>query len=145
MRKAEITREQLVTWVKTGIDPPITPPCYRLKYPVVMPLTAACVALLWIRMKTTAAVMLTLVLSGCAIEGVGFDGRVNAYRAAEQDSREYVALHMGKRDPAWYSEWCDVVRPHFQRMAEESSRVDRYCAAMQAQPENAQKIGQSSH
>lgn len=91
-------------------------------------------------MKIIAAFTLAAALSGCAIEGVGFDGRVNAYRAASQDSREYLALHTGQRDSAWYAGWCDVLRPHFQRMSDEAARVNRYCAAMQAQPDNAAKI-----
>ncbi len=94
-------------------------------------------------MKIIACCALVLSLSACAIEGIGFDGRVNAYQGAESDSREYTALHIGQRDAAWYAGWCDTLRPHFQRMSDELARVNRYCSAMQAQPENAQKIGQA--
>jgi hypothetical protein len=91
-------------------------------------------------MKIIIVLALIGGLAGCAIEGIGFDGRVNAYRAASQDSREYIALHAGQRDSAWYAGWCDVLRPHFQRMTDEAGRVNRYCAAMQAQPDNAPQI-----
>ena len=104
-------------------------------------------------MKIITALILVGGLAGCAIEGIGFDGRVNAYRAASQDSREYIALHTDQRDSAWYAGWCDVLRPHFQRMTDEAGRVNRYCAAMQAQPSNApqiahalsQELGQSAN
>ncbi|MGF6782547.1 hypothetical protein [Paraburkholderia sp. GAS334] len=87
-----------------------------------------------------AALLLLVAVSGCAIEGDGFDGRVKAYNAAALDSREYVALHMGQRDPAWYQGWCGVVAPHFISMDDVHARVLRYCTAMQAQPENAESI-----
>jgi hypothetical protein len=91
-------------------------------------------------MKVIVACTLVITLSGCAIEGIGFDGRVNAYKAASSDSNEYIVLHSGIRDAGWYEGWCDVLRPHFQRMTDEEARVNRYCAAMLAQPENAPKI-----
>jgi hypothetical protein len=81
-----------------------------------------------------------VVLAGCAIEGVGFDGRVNAYNAAAQDSREYTALHTGQRDAEWYQGWCNAVAPHFVRMEDTHARVVRYCDAMQSQPQNAERI-----
>lgn len=90
--------------------------------------------------KAIAGLLVLTFMSGCAIEGVGFDGRVNAYNAAAQDSREYVALHIGMRGPAWYQGWCDAVAPHFARMDDTHARVLRYCEAMQKQPDNAETI-----
>jgi hypothetical protein len=94
-------------------------------------------------MRRVSIFLITTILSGCAIEGIGFDGRVNAYNNAAQDSREYVALHMSARDAAWYQGWCGVIEPHFRRMGDEDARVQRYCAAMQEQPQNAESIRES--
>lgn len=94
-------------------------------------------------MKRTVPVMLLSgLLAACAIEGVGFDGRVDAYRNAAADAREFAALNRGTRDPAWYAGWCAAIEPHFRRMSEQHARVERYCAAMQAQPNNAEPIRQ---
>ncbi|KAK48363.1 hypothetical protein BG58_32990 [Caballeronia jiangsuensis] len=84
--------------------------------------------------------LLPVLLAACAIEGVGFDGRVNAYRNAAADGREFAALNRGTRDAAWYAGWCGAIEPHFRRMSEQHARVDRYCAAMQAQPKEAEAI-----
>ncbi|WP_024906182.1 hypothetical protein [Robbsia andropogonis] len=89
-----------------------------------------------------ALLLATLVctFSGCAIEGVGFDGRVNAYENAVRDGNEYVGLHPGTRDTAWYDGWCAAELPHFQRMSDQYARMTRYCDAMKAQPEHAAEI-----
>jgi hypothetical protein len=41
-----------------------------------------------------------------AIEGVGFDGRVNAYRNAADDGCELDALNRGARDSLRHAGWC---------------------------------------
>lgn len=79
-------------------------------------------------------------LSGCAIEGIGFDGRLDAYNNAARDGNEFVALHPGTRDAKWYEGMCAAELPHFKRMDDEYARVTRYCDAMQAQPEHAADI-----
>lgn len=91
-------------------------------------------------MKNAGATLLSLMLCSCAIEGIGFDGRDLAYQNAASASREYVSLHRGERDASWYANWCSTIRPHFSHMSEESARIDRYCDAMQQQPENAAAI-----
>jgi hypothetical protein len=80
------------------------------------------------------------LLAGCAIEGVGWQGHVDAYNNAAADGREYVSLHRETRDATWYAGWCSAIRPHFARMGDVRDRVDHYCAAMQAQPESAGAI-----
>lgn len=92
-------------------------------------------------MKTIAGLLLAVpVLSGCAIEGIGTDGRTLAYQNAASESREYVALNRGQRDARWYAAWCDKIRPHFAHMSEQDAKLDRYCSAMQQQPEHAAEI-----
>ncbi|MGF6771002.1 hypothetical protein P3T18_003481 [Paraburkholderia sp. GAS199] len=86
------------------------------------------------------AVGACLALGACAIEGIGMDGRMNAYQNAARDGNDYVVLHQGARDGAWYADWCNAVLPHFERMSEEKNRIIRYCGAMQQQPENAASI-----
>ncbi|MCG5078045.1 hypothetical protein [Paraburkholderia tagetis] len=94
-------------------------------------------------MRSTGAILLlSAMLTACAIEGVGFDGRVNAYRNAATDGREFAALNRGARDAAWYAGWCAAIEPHFQRMSDVNARVKRYCAAMQTQQEAAEAIRQ---
>jgi hypothetical protein len=80
------------------------------------------------------------ILNGCAIEGVGYDGRVDAFHNAAVDAREFTALNRGTRDAAWYAGWCAAIEPHLRRMSDIHVRVERYCAAMQSQPENAEAI-----
>lgn len=92
--------------------------------------------------KTGIALLLPMLLTACAIEGVGFDGRVNAFRNAAADGREFAALNRGTRDAAWYAGWCGAIEPHFQRMSEQHARVERYCAAMQVHPNDAEAIRQ---
>ncbi|MDR5755296.1 MULTISPECIES: hypothetical protein [unclassified Caballeronia] len=93
-------------------------------------------------MKKTSIglVLLPVLLAACAIEGVGFDGRVNAYRNAAADGREFAALNRGAHDAAWFVGWCGAIEPHFRRMSEQHARVERYCAAMQANPNDAEPI-----
>lgn len=83
------------------------------------------------------------MLAGCAIEGIGFDGRRDAYRNADRAGRDFEVLHSGARDAEWYAGWCNVVLPHFDRMSDAKDRVIQYCGAMQAQPENAASIQKS--
>lgn len=71
------------------------------------------------------------------------DGRMNAYQNAARDGNDYVVLHQGAHDGAWYAGWCNAVLLHFDRMSEEKDRVIRYCAAMQTQPDNAASIQQA--
>lgn len=92
--------------------------------------------------RTVSAILLSGLLAACAIEGVGFDGRVDAYRNAAADAREFAALNRGTRNAGWYQGWCAAIEPHFRRMSEQHARVERYCAAMQAQPDNAEPIRQ---
>ncbi|WGS53604.1 hypothetical protein LFL96_21335 [Paraburkholderia sp. D15] len=87
-----------------------------------------------------AAGLCLSVLAGCAVEGIGFDGRRDALMNADRAGRDYEVLHSGARDSAWYAGWCNVVLPHFDRMNDAKDRVIRYCGAMQAQPENAAMI-----
>jgi hypothetical protein len=82
------------------------------------------------------------MLGGCAIEGVGYDGRVNAYHNAAVDAREFVALNRGTRDSTWYAGWCAAIEPRFRRMGDTHARIKRYCGAMQSQPESAEAIRQ---
>lgn len=82
------------------------------------------------------------MLNGCAIEGVGYDGRVDAYRNGAVAANEFAALNRGTRDSAWYSGWCASIEPHLRRMSDIHARVERYCGAMQSQPENAEAIRQ---
>ena len=90
--------------------------------------------------RRIAAGLCLSILAGCAIEGIGFDGRRDAYRNADRAGRDFVVLHSGARDPAWYAGWCNAVLPHFERMSDAKDRVIKYCGAMQAQPENAAAI-----
>jgi hypothetical protein len=86
---------------------------------------------------------LACALSGCAVEGIGFDGRVDAYHNAARDGNEFVALHPGIRETVWYEGWCAAELPHFKRMDDQYARVTRYCDAMKAQPEHAAEIRKS--
>jgi hypothetical protein len=93
------------------------------------------------QMKRIAGIsLLAILVSGCAIEGIGVDGHTLAYQNAEAASREYVSLHRGDRDSSWYANWCASIRPHLARMQDESARLDRYCKAMQDQPVQAANI-----
>ena len=92
--------------------------------------------------RLVAIITMSVTLAACAIEGVGFDGRVNAYRNAAADGREFAALNRGAKDAGWYAGWCAAIKPHFERMSDVRGRVDRYCAAMEAQPDHAEEIRQ---
>jgi len=91
-------------------------------------------------MRRVMLAALACALSGCAIEGIGFDGRVDAYQNAARDGNEFVALHPGTRDTLWYEGWCAAELPHFKRMDDQYARMTRYCEAMKAQPEHAADI-----
>jgi hypothetical protein len=91
-------------------------------------------------MKIAISALLTVILAGCAIEGVGWQGHVDAYNNAAAAGGEYVALNRGTRDAGWYAGWCATIEPHFKLMSDVHDRVERYCAAMQAQPQNAEAI-----
>jgi hypothetical protein len=91
-------------------------------------------------MKRIVTALLPFVLAGCAIEGVGWQGHVDAYNNAAAAGREYASLNRGARDSAWYAGWCAAIEPHFARMSDVHGRVERYCQAMQAQPESAEAI-----
>lgn len=93
-----------------------------------------------VRPSNIAYGCLLSLLAGCAIEGVGWQGHVDAYNNAAADAREYASLHREAKDAKWYAGWCSAIRPHFARMGDVLDRVDRYCTAMQAQPENAEAI-----
>jgi len=82
-------------------------------------------------------------LSGCAIEGVGWQRRVDAYNNAAEAGREFADLNRGDRNAEWYAGWCAAIEPHFKLMGTVHERVDKYCAEMQRQPENAAAIQQS--
>lgn len=92
--------------------------------------------------RLVPGLVLCSMISACAIEGIGFDGRVNAYRNAAADGREYAALNRSSRNSAWYAGWCAAIEPHFRRMNDVHGRVERYCSAMQLQPDNAETIRQ---
>lgn len=82
------------------------------------------------------------MVGGCAIEGVGHDGRLSAFHNASVEAHEFMALNRGARDSAWYAGWCAAIEPRFRRMSDTYARVRRYCDAMQAQPESAESIRQ---
>ena len=92
------------------------------------------------RLSNIGCCCLLSLLAGCAIEGVGWQGHVDAYNNAAADGLEYASLHRETKDATWYAGWCSAIRPHFARMGDVRDRVDHYCAAMQAQPESAEAI-----
>lgn len=93
--------------------------------------------------KAMMIALLPAVLAGCAIEGVGWQGHVDAYNNAAAAGGEYVALNRNARDASWYAGWCAAIEPHFKLMSDVHDRVERYCAAMQTQPQNAPAIQRS--
>jgi hypothetical protein len=95
------------------------------------------------RINGVAAAIMTIALSSCAVEGVGWQGRVDAYNNAAEAGREFADLNRGERDAAWYAGWCSAIEPHFKLMSTVHERVDKYCTQMQRQPENAAAIQQS--
>ena len=91
-------------------------------------------------MRRITGVICIVSLAGCAIEGVGWQGHVDAYNNAAAAGSEYAALNRGTRDSAWYAGWCGAIEPHFARMSDVHDRIDHYCQAMQRQPDDATAI-----